>query len=119
MDIKSLQIFQFLARSLHFSKTATAHHMSPSTLSRLVQRLEQQLNCQLLIRDNRTVLLTDAGKDFLEFADLQIEQWQQLRNRLNQTQAELSGSIRIFCWLYAFYRFEIYYKFDFRLVVCF
>ncbi len=103
MDIKSLQVFQLLARSLHFSKTATAHHMSPSTLSRLIQRMEQQLNCQLLIRDNRTVTLTEAGKNFLNFCDQQIEQWKHLQQQIKQTQTELSGSIRIFCSVTAAY----------------
>lgn len=103
MDIKSLQVFQFLARSLHFSKTATAHHMSPSTLSRLIQRMEHQLSCQLLIRDNRSVVLTEAGNNFLKYADQQIEQWQLLQNTLNQTQTELNGRIRIFCSVTAAY----------------
>ncbi|MGB0669046.1 MAG: LysR family transcriptional regulator, partial [Porticoccaceae bacterium] len=47
MDIKALKLFQHLANSLHFGKTATAHHLSPSTLSRSIQRLEEELGSQL------------------------------------------------------------------------
>lgn len=103
MDTKSLQIFQFLARSLHFAKTATTYHMSPSTLSRLIQRMEQQLNCQLLNRNNRSVELTAAGQRFLEFADQQIEQWEILQKSLKQNQTLLSGRLRIFCSVTAAY----------------
>jgi len=103
MNTRSLQIFQHLARSLHFSKTAQIHHMSPSTLSRLIQRLEEQLDCQLLIRDNRKVLLTDAGNRLLEFADQQLEQWQHLKDLLNQTDTQLTGKLRIFCSVTAAY----------------
>jgi len=53
MDTKSLKLFQHLANSLHFGKTAAAYHLSPSTLSRSIQRLEEELGSQLLIRDNR------------------------------------------------------------------
>ena len=103
MDTKSLQIFQHLARSLHFSKTAQVHHMSPSTLSRLIQRMENQLDCQLLIRDNRSVVITDAGKKLLDYADQQVEQWQQLKTRLVQNNTTLNGKIRIFCSVTAAY----------------
>ncbi len=103
MDIKSLQMFQHLARSLHFGKTARAYFVSPSTLSRAVQRLEEQLGCGLLHRDNRTVLLTDAGKKFLQFADQQLEQWQQLKQTLNQQQVQLTGKLHIYCSVTAAY----------------
>ena len=75
MDTKSLKLFQHLANSLHFGKTAAAYHLSPSTLSRSIQRLEEELGSQLLIRDNRSVLLTKEGKQFLAYADQQISQF--------------------------------------------
>ena len=103
MDIKSLQMFQHLAHSLHFAKTAEAFHISPSTLSRTIQRQEQQLGCTLLHRDNRTVALTDAGKQLKNFADQQLEQWQLLKLSLNQKQAELKGTLHIYCSVTAAY----------------
>ncbi|PCI59032.1 MAG: HTH-type transcriptional activator IlvY [Gammaproteobacteria bacterium] len=103
MDIKSLQMFQHLARSLHFGKTAQVYFVSPSTLSRTIQRLENQLGCNLLHRDNRTVMLTDSGKKFLTYADNQLEQWQQLQQTLNQQQAQLTGKLHIYCSVTAAY----------------
>ncbi len=43
MDIRDLKLFLHLAESCHFTKTAQAMHVSPSTLSRQIQRLEEQL----------------------------------------------------------------------------
>ncbi|MBV1910983.1 MAG: HTH-type transcriptional activator IlvY [Kangiellaceae bacterium] len=103
METKPLLAFQHLARSLHFGKTAQALHMSPSTLSRVVQRLERQLDCALLIRDNRTVELTDAGKNFLEYSDKQLENWRLLQDQLNKTNEQLSGKLSIFCSVTAAY----------------
>ncbi|TWX74218.1 HTH-type transcriptional activator IlvY [Colwellia sp. C1TZA3] len=103
MELKSLRMFVDLAKSLHFGKTAELHHVSPSTLSRVVQRLELELGSALLHRDNRTVVLSEAGKQFLQFAEQQLEQWQLLQLSLNQKQAELQGKLHIYCSVTAAY----------------
>lgn len=103
MDLKSLKMFADLAKSLHFAKTAEAHHVSPSTLSRIIQRLEVEVGCSLLHRDNRTVVLSEAGKQFRQYAEQQIEQWYIFQHAINQKQVELQGKLRIFCSVTAAY----------------
>lgn len=103
MDNKSLKIFVHLTQSLHFSKTALAMHISPSTLSRLIQRLEDELGTRLLIRDNRSVVLTDAGVAFKCFALQQIEQWELLKHTLAQGAKALEGEINLYCSVTAAY----------------
>ena len=103
MDLKSLKMFVSLAKSLHFSKTAEQHHVSPSTLSRAVQRLEEQVGCSLLHRDNRTVALSEAGEKFQYFAEQQLEQWELLQLSLNQQQAQLQGKLHLYCSVTASY----------------
>ena len=61
MDLRNLELFLHLADSLHFGKSADAMAVSPSTLSRAIQRLEQEVGCPLFERDNRSVTLTAAG----------------------------------------------------------
>ncbi len=103
MDFKSLSMFQHLAQSLHFGKTAAAFHLSPSTLSRSIQRLEQQVGVSLLHRDNRTVLLTDAGIKFKAYAEQQLEQWQIFKQSVDQKHQALTGKLRIYCSVTAAY----------------
>lgn len=103
MDLKALQMFQHLAKSLHFGQTAKVYHVSPSTLSRTIQRIEEQVGAELLHRDNRKVLLTDAGKQFQQYAEQQIEQWQLLKFSLEQKQTELKGKLHIYCSVTAAY----------------
>jgi LysR family positive regulator for ilvC len=103
MDTKSLQLFVHLANSLHFSKTAQAMHVSPSTLSRCIQRIEDELSVTLLIRDNRSVLLTEAGLAFKVYALQQLEQWDLLKRSINKSKTELEGQIIIFCSVTAAY----------------
>ena len=103
MDDRSLQLFQHLANSLHFAKSAKACHVSPSTLSRTIQRLEEELSCQLFVRDNRSVILSDAGNKLLLYVDQQFEHLDVFKRSLNQSQTELSGTLNIYCSVTASY----------------
>jgi len=103
MNQKTLTMFVHLSQSLHFGKTAQAHHLSPSTLSRAIQRLEDEVGCELLLRDNRTVVLTEAGKKFKSYAEQQIEQWQSFRLSLSEKQQVLTGKLHIYCSVTAAY----------------
>ncbi len=96
-------MFCHLAQTLHFGKTAEAHHVSASTLSRAIQRIETELGCELLLRDNRSVVLTEAGQQFLQFAQQQLAQWQSLQLALNDQQTQLQGKLHIFCSVTAAY----------------
>jgi LysR family positive regulator for ilvC len=103
MNLKSLKMFVHLTQTLHFGKTAEASHVSTSTLSRIIQRLEDDVGCSILHRDNRSVVLTDAGQQFKKYAEQQLEQWQLLQLSLNQKQAELQGKLHIYCSVTAAY----------------
>lgn len=103
IDIKSLEIFSELATELHFAKVAASFHMSPSTLSRKISRIEEEFGCQLFIRDNRTVALTHAGKQLLGFAREQLNQWQQMRTSLAKTHEALNGRLQVYCSVTAAY----------------
>lgn len=103
MDQKALSMFVHLSQSLHFGKTAQTHHISPSTLSRAIQRLEAEVGSDLLHRDNRSVVLTDSGKKFKIYAEQQLEQWQSFRQSIDQKQSELTGKLHIYCSVTAAY----------------
>ena len=103
MDLRDLKLFLHLAESHHFGRTAKAMHVSPSTLSRQIQRLEEILGQPLFLRDNRTVQLTDAGEQLKDFAQQTLLQYQQLKHSLGQHGPSLSGELRLFCSVTAAY----------------
>ena len=103
MEQKALAMFVHLSQTLHFGKTALAFHVSPSTLSRVIQRLEQEVTSDLLHRDNRSVALTDAGKKFKLYADKQLEQWQSFKSSLDDKKELLTGKLHIYCSVTAAY----------------
>ncbi|MCC2616994.1 HTH-type transcriptional activator IlvY [Aestuariibacter halophilus] len=97
MDLKTLQLFQHLAGTLHFGQTADAMYVSPSTLSRAIQRLEDSLGVALFVRDNRSVTLTAAGRRTLASCQRILEEWQLLHGELDEQQQLLRGELSLFC----------------------
>lgn len=63
-----LEHFVVLARTRNFTRAAEELHMSQSSLSRSIQRLEEQMNRALFERKPREVILTEAGELLLEKA---------------------------------------------------
>ena len=102
VDIRTLKLFCHLARTLHFAGTSQACHITPSALTRLIQRLEADVGETLFTRDNRSVALTHAGKIFKAYADDVIQRWEQLQMQLSG-QAELSGELTLYCSVTAAY----------------
>jgi LysR family transcriptional regulator, positive regulator for ilvC len=96
VDYDSLRLYLHLSRTLHFLRTSRECHVSPSTLSRSIQRLEQQAGWPLLERDRRTVRLTPEGARFAEHARDTLERWEHLQRDLSGKAGALSGTISIF-----------------------
>ncbi len=78
-------------------------HVSPSTLSRQIQRLEEDVGHTLFLRDNRTVALTEAGERLRQFAQQTLLQYQQLRHVMDLNGPSLNGELRLFCSVTAAY----------------
>ncbi len=102
MNIRELTLFKHLAGSLHFGKTSQACNITPSALTRTIQRLEEQLGNKLFNRDNRSVSLTQAGKLFKDYADEVISRWYELQNKLS-TDDILRGELSLYCSVTAVY----------------
>ena len=96
MDISELKLFRHLADSLHFGRTSQACNITPSGLTRTIKRLETELDKQLFIRDNRSVVLTSAGRIFREYAEDVIQRWNELLTSLS-TDSVLRGELSLYC----------------------
>lgn len=95
MNIRELRLFRHLSESLHFGKTSRACNITPSALTRMVQRLESDLGEPLFVRDNRTVKLTQAGEAFQSYAEDVIQRWSELQNDL-ASDGHLRGSLSLY-----------------------
>ncbi|WP_424407012.1 HTH-type transcriptional activator IlvY [Pasteurella sp. PK-2025] len=104
MHFSELKLFLHLCETKNFAKTAAQNHMSPSTLSRQIQRIEDELGQALFLRNNRQVELTAAGEKFIPFAQQSWAQWQQIKQQLRDNPSQdLSGELTLFCSVTAAY----------------
>jgi LysR family positive regulator for ilvC len=105
MDVTRLKLFSALANSLHFGRAAASCHVSPSTLSRNIKQLEDDLGITLFERDNRSVALTHEGQSFLNFAREVLQQWETYQESLLAKADQLHGQLSIYCSVTASYSF--------------
>jgi LysR family positive regulator for ilvC len=105
MNQRELTLFLHLAKTLNFARTSEACHVTPSSLSRVIQRLEVEVGAALFERDNRHVALTAAGQAFRVFADQTRNNWLALKEQLAQEERVLTGEISLFCSVTASYSF--------------
>ena len=115
MDIAKLRMFSTLAGSLHFGRAADTCHVSPSTLSRNIKQLEEALGINLFERDNRSVVLTPEGQQFLVFAREVIQQWETYQESLLAQADQLRGQLSIYCSVTASYSFLYEILTEFRV----
>jgi len=105
MDLRDLQYFLHLSNSLHFARSSRELHISPSGLTRSIQRLEQELNVDLFERDNRTVRLTKTGFLLRDYAIKTLESLSRLRSTIQEQSTDLRGQLSLFCSVTASYSF--------------
>ncbi len=103
MDTKELHLFLRLSETLHFGKTGEALHMSASAVSRSIKKIEEEVGRRLLERDNRSVRLTDVGRQFQVYARQSEGQWLGFLESVRQDAEELSGEVSVYCSVTAAY----------------
>jgi len=90
MDIRGLRYFVEVVRQGGFTRAAGALHVTQPTISKMIKALEDELGGPLLLREGRTVQLTDAGKVVLARAQAVLAEV----TRLRQEVAEVDGMAR-------------------------
>ncbi|AKU98350.1 Transcriptional regulator, LysR family [Labilithrix luteola] len=68
MDLSLLRSFVVVVETGNFTRAGERLHLTQSTVSQQIIRLEQSLGCQLLNRDQRQVLPTEEGERLLGYA---------------------------------------------------
>ena len=103
MNFYELEAFLALAKTLHFGKTASKLNMSPSALTRLISRLEEELGVSLFDRNNRQIYLTDQGKIFEKFAQESLSKRADLKVSLSGNGERIEGVLPLYASVTACY----------------
>lgn len=103
MNFYELKAFLTLSENLHFAKTAENINISPSALSRIISRLEEENGTELLDRTNRKVALTKNGKIFADFAKETLERQKIMQEKFKGEEGTVSGTLHVYASVTACY----------------
>ncbi len=90
-----LKQFVIVVEQRGFSSAASHLGLSPSTLSKGIAKLEQNLKIKLFHRSTRQVQLTNSGKHYLSIAKNIINQLEQCEQQLQQSNDEPKGPVKL------------------------
>lgn len=93
-NIEVLQVFNVVAQQRSFTKAADLLQRPRSSVSALIQQLENHLGVRLFFRTTRTVRLTHEGEALLERSTLLLQQLEELEQLFQPTTA-LKGQLRV------------------------
>jgi LysR family hydrogen peroxide-inducible transcriptional activator len=95
MNLRDLNYFSKLAEIKHFKKAADACFVSQPTLSMQIKKLEDELMITLFERQKKQVILTQAGRELLNYAHLILKNVSAMKQAAHALSNPLSGSITL------------------------
>lgn len=117
MDInyEYYKVFYYVVKYKNITKAAEALHNNQPNITRIIKLLEQELGCQLLIRTNRGINLTEAGEKLYSRVKIACEQIQMAEDEILTYGKEekgtiVVGTIETALHLYMFSLFKDFHK---------
>lgn len=95
MDIRTLRYFVEVVRQQSFTRAAEKMFVTQPTISKMLKNLEDELNCTLLIRDGRKLLMTDTGQVVFERGLAILDEFRQLEAELSDINHLNKGVLRL------------------------
>ncbi|AHG64596.1 LysR family transcriptional regulator [Advenella mimigardefordensis] len=95
MDLRALSYFVEVVRQNNFTRAAEALHVTQPTISKMVRALEEEFGGPLLVRNGRSIQLTDAGQVVYNHGQKMLNQAQQLRQEVAEVDGITRGTLTI------------------------
>lgn len=95
MELLQLQYFLTVARLEHVTEAARSLHVTQSSLSKTIQRLEEDLGVPLFDRVGRKLRLNDSGSRFLLRAERALFELEQGKQELSDESSPEYGTIEM------------------------
>ncbi|MEW6991003.1 LysR family transcriptional regulator [Colwelliaceae bacterium 6441] len=92
---RSISLFISTIETGSFTATAKKHATDPSTVSKAIKRLEEQLGLQLFYRSTRQLSLTRAGEQYAEMVGGFLKQLNTFEDDLKSSNEDYAGSLKI------------------------
>lgn len=94
LELDDIQVFCRAAESTSFTQTSISLGITPSAVSKAVNRLEKKLKIKLFHRSTRSMRLTEEGKSYYEICRQSLESIQDIENQLMNNSVP-RGTLRI------------------------
>jgi DNA-binding transcriptional LysR family regulator len=95
VDLERAKLFRDIAQTRSVSKGARQNGIGQSAASQHLQDLEEQLGLPLLDRSSRPLIVTDAGKLYLELCRDVLRRQDEFQAALERMKTEVEGTVRV------------------------
>ncbi|MBE1442816.1 LysR family transcriptional regulator [Paenibacillus sp. OAS669] len=95
MELLQLQYFITVARLEHVTEAARSLHVTQSSLSKTIQRLEEHLGAPLFDRTGRNLRLNEFGSRFLRRAERALFELEQGRQEIGDLSSPEHGTLKL------------------------
>ena len=97
LDLNDVRIFVAVAQAGTLTAAAKESHCPASTLSRALTRLEKHLGVLLVQRGPRGLVLTDAGREYLQSCRRALQSLQHGKDVLDSRRSSPGGLLKVAC----------------------
>ncbi|MDR3653244.1 MAG: hydrogen peroxide-inducible genes activator [Paludibacter sp.] len=95
MTLQQLEYVLALEKTRHFVRAAELCGVTQPTLSAMIQKLEDELDCKIFDRSRQPIETTEIGKQIINQAQIIIYQANQLKESVRSEKNLLSGSLNL------------------------
>jgi DNA-binding transcriptional LysR family regulator len=95
MTLNQIATFAAIAKHLNLSRASAACHVSQSSITQQIRKLEVEYKTKLYKKSNRGIILTDRGEAFLRHAKAILADLQRLNDEFRVAPAEESKTLAV------------------------
>ena len=95
MTLQQLEYVLALDKTRHFVRAAESCGVTQPTLSAMIQKLEDEMDCKIFDRSRQPIEPTEIGKQIISQAQVIIYQVNQLKESIQSEKKSLSGSLNL------------------------
>ncbi|NDP20365.1 MAG: LysR family transcriptional regulator [Paludibacter sp.] len=95
MTLQQLEYVLALEKTRHFVRAAELCGVTQPTLSAMIQKLEDELDCKIFDRSRQPIETTEIGKQIIQQAQVIVYQANQLKESVKAQKNDLSGSLTL------------------------
>lgn len=95
MELRQIEYFRVIAKTQNISKAAEQLFIAQPSLSQTLMRLEDEIGTPLFDRKGKRIILNEAGKIFLKYADIIFQSLKNAHDEIDEYKGIISTEVNI------------------------